>query len=160
MLSKIILDTHIRGITTRITSHQNQPFLSHTPFYDCERQGPCANRRQPTSCGLGGGCWHVHSACVSQQLVQRSSRSELAKTRCEQCTQAASAACRTAAGALAARVCARSRRNVAAISFQRPPVSMPKTTKRQRRAWRTSGYVCLAKHPVAHQLRAVASRRA
>ena len=29
-------------------------FFPLTPLYDGERQGPCA--RQPTLCGLGGGC--------------------------------------------------------------------------------------------------------
>ncbi|OLP75186.1 hypothetical protein AK812_SmicGene45058 [Symbiodinium microadriaticum] len=65
----------------------------------------------------------------------------------------------------AARACAIvSRKNVAVSSLQRPPVSMPKTTRRQRQL-----RICvpplalrrgLAKPAVAHRLRAVASRRA
>ena len=42
----------------------------YTPSYDCERQGPFASRRQPTSCRLGSGCWQVPAPSVHQQAAR------------------------------------------------------------------------------------------
>ena len=54
--------------------------------------------------------------------------------RLQRCTQAACTAWRRGAGALRALACARRRVKDAVSWLQRPPISMPNTTSRQRRA--------------------------
>ena len=79
----------------------------------------------------------------------RSSRRDAATARCaatakmppHRKTHAALAAARSGAGTAAARARASNRTSVVAPGAHQPPISIPRTTRRQRRAWPSSGYV-------------------
>ena len=105
--------------------------------------GSCQRTSARTSCSSGASPPTLHSP------ARGSSRSEAAKALCaatarrpdHRATHADRAADCIAAGAADARWRASKRSHVAASVLNRPPTSTPTTTKWQRRARTSSGYV-------------------
>ena len=106
--------------------------------------GSCQRTSAKTSCSSGASPARLHSPAK-----RGSSSSDAAMARCaatasrpdQRATQAARAAARSGAGTSRARCPASRRSQVAASAPNRPPTSTPTTTKRQRRARSSSGYV-------------------
>ena len=77
----------------------------------------------------------------SRRLAAKACNAAWVNMAVQRLMRAAATECWRRCGACRALACARSVTNLAASSLHLPPVSMPRTTSRHRRLWRSSGYV-------------------
>ena len=77
----------------------------------------------------------------SRRLAAKACKAAWVNMAVQRLTRAAATECWRRCGASRALACARSVTNLAASSLHLPPVSMPRTTSRHRRLWKSSGYV-------------------